>query len=181
MNQLNLGCGLKKLDGFINVDNRTICNPDVCHDLNLLPYPFPNNTFKKIILDHVIEHLDNTLLLLTELHRIALNDAEIIIKCPHFSANWVHPGHKSPISVHLFDFFGKNVEESYSDIEFKVEKLKLSWMRPGGRGKRNSFIFRGLSLVINFFANLSPAITERLWCYNVGGFEEIEFRVRVIK
>ncbi|MCF7795450.1 class I SAM-dependent methyltransferase [Patescibacteria group bacterium] len=181
MNKLNLGCGLKKLDGYINVDIRDSCNPDVYHDLNILPYPFLDNTFKKIILDHVIEHLDNTLDILVELHRISLNNSEIIIKCPHFSTNWVHPGHKSAISVHLFDFFGEHAEESYGNINFQVEKIKLSWMRPGIKGKRNSIFFRILSVIINFFANLNPFITERLWCYNVGGFEEVEFRVRVVK
>jgi hypothetical protein len=35
--------------------------------------------------------------------------------------------------------------------------------------------------VIDFFANLSPYLASRLWCYWVGGFEEIEYRFQVIK
>ncbi|MBN2854210.1 methyltransferase domain-containing protein [Patescibacteria group bacterium] len=181
MNKLNLGCGLKKLENYINVDNRALCEPDVLCDLNSFPYPFADNSFSEIILEHLLEHLNNPLEVLTELHRISQPDAQIIIKCPHFSTNWVHPGHKSAISVHLFDFFGVEAEESYSKAGFQVDHLKLRWMRPGGKGKRASLLFRSLALLINFFANLSPAMTERLWVYNVGGFEELEFKVKVIK
>lgn len=181
MQKLNLGCGLKKLENYLNVDNRESCRPNFVHDLNVFPYPWSDNSFSEIILDHVIEHLNDPLNVLTELHRISAPDGKIIIKCPHFSANWTHPGHKSAISVHLFDFFGDDSEEAYANINFQVEYLKLRWMRPGGKGKRAFILFRFLSSVINFFASLSPSITERLWAYNVGGFEEIEFRVKVIK
>jgi polysaccharide export outer membrane protein len=32
--------------------------------------------------------------------------------------------------------------------------------------------------IINFFANLSPMFCSRVWCFWVGGFEEIEFHFR---
>jgi hypothetical protein len=32
--------------------------------------------------------------------------------------------------------------------------------------------------VIDRAANASPLVCSRLWCYWVGGFEEIEFRMR---
>jgi hypothetical protein len=40
---------------------------------------------------------------------------------------------------------------------------------------------QGIGAVIDFFANLSPWLCSRLWCYWVGGFEEIEFIFRVTK
>ena len=30
---LNLGCGNKKFDGFINIDSRKECNPDLIYDI----------------------------------------------------------------------------------------------------------------------------------------------------
>ncbi|MCX8472834.1 MAG: hypothetical protein ORN85_04210, partial [Sediminibacterium sp.] len=37
------------------------------------------------------------------------------------------------------------------------------------------FFMRIFNFIINFFANLSPFLCSRLWCFWVGGFEEIEF------
>jgi len=71
MNKLNLGCGLKKLEGYINVDNREICKPEFVHDLNVFPYPFSDNQFSEVVSDHVIEHLENPLRVLQEIYRIS--------------------------------------------------------------------------------------------------------------
>lgn len=180
MDKLNLGCGLKKLAGYINVDNRVSCQPDLVHDLEVLPYPFSDNQFTEIIMDHVIEHLNDPLAVLQELYRISRNGAVLKINCPHFSGNFIHPGHKSAISVHLFDFLQPDGEEIYGQTNFKVEKLKLRWFRYT-KGKRSWLVLRFLNVLINFLANLSPSLTERFWCYLVGGFEEIRFEVRVIK
>ncbi len=40
---------------------------------------------------------------------------------------------------------------------------------------------RTMGAIIDFFANISPYLTSRIWCYWVGGFEEIEYHFRVIK
>ena len=44
-----------------------------------------------------------------------------------------------------------------------------------GYGKSTIFIFRIINKIISFFANLSPGFCSRIWCFWVGGFEEIEF------
>jgi hypothetical protein len=40
---------------------------------------------------------------------------------------------------------------------------------------------QAIGAIIDLFANLSPWLCSRLWCYWVGGFEEIEFVFRVKK
>ena len=45
-------------------------------------------------------------------------------------------------------------------------------------------VFRAASAVgsvLDVLANLSPSLCSRLWCYWVGGFEEIEFRFTALK
>ncbi len=180
MKRLNLGCGLKKLDGYINLDNRSECQPDVVHDLEVFPYPFPEDHFDEILMDHVLEHLSDPLRTLQELYRISKPEARISINCPHFSRNWVHPGHRSAISIHLFDFLDQGNEEVYGDTDFKVEHLELRWLGHS-KGKRSWLILRIFNGLINSLARLSPSAAERFWCYHVGGFEELKFRVRVKK
>ena len=178
--KLNLGAGMKKLEGYINVDNRKECSPEVIHDLNIIPYPFESNEFSEVLMDHAIEHLSDPLAVLAEIYRISEPDATIYINCPHFSGNWVHPGHKSAISVHLFDFLRPDGEEVYGNANFTVEKIELRWFRYL-IGRRANPILKTLNYLINILANLSPSFTERFVCYSVGGFEEIRFTARVIK
>lgn len=40
------------------------------------------------------------------------------------------------------------------------------------------YICMGLDKLINTIANIQPFITSRIWCFWVGGFEEIEFVFR---
>jgi len=180
MIKLNLGCGLKKINGYINVDNRLSCEPDLVHDLNVFPYPFTDNYASEIIMDHVIEHLNDPMTVLQELFRISAPGAKIFINCPHFSANWSHPGHKSAIGVHFFDFLRESGDEVYGSANFQVNKLELRWFCYN-TGKRSLMILRILSKIINYLANLSPRVAERFWCYYVGGFEEIRFEITAKK
>lgn len=181
MNKLNLGCGRKIMVGYINVDNNANCQPDVVHDLNNMPYPFSDNQFSEIIMNHTIEHLTSPLLILQEIYRIGDNNCTVIIRCPHFSGNWIHPDHKSAISSKLFDFLKTDNSEYYGQTNYIVEQINLSWLRPQSAGKRQLLVFKFLNKIINFFANISVSFTERIWCYWVGGFEEIYFKVRIKK
>jgi hypothetical protein len=54
-------------------------------------------------------------------------------------------------------------------------------MRNTNLGKRKNLIIKLLNYLNNFFANLNVSFAERIWCYWVGGFEEIIFEARVKK
>ncbi len=55
---LNIGCGLRKFDGYINVDAYPVCEPDVLWDLNKTPWPFEDCSVDHIYANHIFEHLD---------------------------------------------------------------------------------------------------------------------------
>jgi len=179
MKKLNLGCGQKLMEGYVNVDNNPVSRPNVFHDLDKIPYPFLDNEFSTINMDHVLEHLADPIAVIQELYRIADNGAIIEIRSPHFSCGFLHPGHKSFISTALFDkFVGGVGDDYYGQCDFQVISIKLSWlMRPRAR----VFYLQVINKIINFFANIKPGLTQRVWCWYVGGFEEIYFKVKVVK
>lgn len=55
--KLNLGCGTKKREGWINVDSAPECKPDLLHDLTS-PLPFEDQSVDEIVVDAVLEHFD---------------------------------------------------------------------------------------------------------------------------
>lgn len=69
---LNLGCGFTKFIGqnWTNVDKYEVCDPDMVVDLDVFPYPWPDNTFDYIYANHVMEHLSDWWLAFIECARI---------------------------------------------------------------------------------------------------------------
>lgn len=67
--KLNLGCGLRVIEGFTNVD---VERGDVHHDLRAIPWPFTSNECSWINASHILEHFDklDAYAFLRECHRI---------------------------------------------------------------------------------------------------------------
>ena len=90
--KLNLGCGNKKLDGYINIDLTEYCEPDMILNLENTPYPFKSNSIEEVRMKSVIEHFPidptNFFRIMKEIHRICQHKALIYIECPHPSHRW---------------------------------------------------------------------------------------------
>ncbi len=177
--RINIGSGRRRLPGFLSVDNNANAGDvDVVHDLERLPWPFEESSVGEVVMDHALEHLEDTMGVVQELHRICADGAQITIRVPHFSCAWNHPGHKRAIGVGLFNHFDPRHEERYGNCQFEVGRVRLRWMQPR---YRTTWLRRAASGALDFLANLSVRFCQRIWCYWVGGFDEIEFRVRVVK
>ena len=182
MKKMNLGCGMMKKEGFINVDFRKGVTPDVVWDLNVFPYPFEDRSFDLIEASHVIEHLDRPFVVMKELHRILKPGGRLHMMVPHFSRGLTHAEHKSGFDVIFPFYFDKSfIMAGYDGVDFTCTKIELHWMAflhlmPYiGIGPNMIRILHVINMIINFFAALSPRFCSRVWCYWVGGFEEIEF------
>jgi SAM-dependent methyltransferase len=84
MTKLNLGCGFRPLEGFINIDIEPRYNPDLVLNLEDCVLPFADNSVSEIQCIHVLEHLRNWEEVLLECWRVMAVGAEIVIRVPSF-------------------------------------------------------------------------------------------------
>src|SRR5215210_7887087 len=70
LRRLNLGSGRRRDPTAINLDITPDTGPDVVHDLDVLPWPFPDRHFDHVDAIDVIEHLRDPLAVVVEIHRI---------------------------------------------------------------------------------------------------------------
>lgn len=184
--KLNLGSGEFQKEGFINVDYYSISNPDVSHDLNQFPYPFEDNCFDLVEADHVLEHLMDPFKVMGELRRICAPGAIIHVRVPHFSRGFTHADHKHGFDITFPYYFNPTFRPGYQGIPLELVRMRFRWfaqpyLKKMMLSKPLFILGHGIGTIIDFFANLSPWLCSHLWCYWVGGFEEVEFVFRVNK
>ena len=126
---LNLGCGKKKVDGAIGIDFNPDSAADIVHDLNVFPWPLESDSFDRVVCRHVLEHLDDTIQVMSEIYRICKNGGIVDIVSPHFSSarTWDCPTHKHGFTLKTFGFFGKNHAYWNGKFNFAVVKRRLTF------------------------------------------------------
>lgn len=127
-NKINLGSGDKYLKGFINCDVLTNVKSDKVFDLNTFPYPFKSNYADEIRMDNVLEHLDNIVDVMRELHRILKKNGKAIILVPYGRSDGAiqDPTHKHFFIEKSMNYFADNFEYNYySDFKFNIKVARL--------------------------------------------------------
>jgi len=126
---LDLGCGTRKRPGAIGLDINPQCNADIIHDLSRFPYPFEDNSFSEVYVDNVLEHLDDVIRTMEELHRICLDGALVKVIVPYFRSVWafIDPTHKHFFTVNSLAYFDPRSpichQYDYTLARFHVEKI----------------------------------------------------------
>ena len=153
---LHLGCGLKRMPDAVNVDLRPVVNPDVVHDLDQRPWPFASDQFTEVIAYDVIEHLDDIVATMEEIHRVSQPGATVKVTVPHFScANTFRDiTHRHQFSWFSFHYFtGENEFPFYTTSTFRRRTSKIVF--------GSTFVDR----VVWQLANRWPAAYERRWAW----------------
>lgn len=128
MRVLDVGCGYNKFPDSIGIDRSPESKADVICDLDRIFWPFKDNSFDLIICKHILEHLNDLVKTMEELHRISKPKAKIIIEVPHFSHPdaFRDPTHRHYFTYYSFDYFTDNpLYPKYTKIRFKILKKEL--------------------------------------------------------
>jgi len=154
--RLHLGCGLRYDPEAVNVDVGEAGKPDVLHNLNQRPWPFPDNRFESVVIRDVLEHLDDTLAVLEEIYRVCKSGARVHIVVPHFSSNgaFTDPTHKRFFSALTFDYLTEGHPQNfYTAARFRIDTRQI--------------VFRQtvLNKVVWRLANRFPEAYENAWAW----------------
>lgn len=188
--KLDLGCSYHKKPGFIGIDILRTEDVDVLADACNLP--FKDNTFTEIYSQYVLEHVADNLSSIQEMYRVCQNGATIQLILPHATCPAFYDDitHVHKYSSRTWEHFDHDMHiitghpNYLPEVNLKLEHFELRWWPPQIIARKVAWkrgLLNSVNNTINWFANKSPFLCERVWAWWVGGFYEIEYTLRVIK
>jgi ubiquinone/menaquinone biosynthesis C-methylase UbiE len=129
MKILDVGCGTDKIQGAIGLDRVKLEGVDVVHDLNNFPWPFEDESFDEIYMLDVIEHIDNTIKAMEEVHRLLKNGGKLFIRVIYWNHKYAFsdPTHVTFFSEITWEFFTGKRRSYYTKALFKMEKFEYTY------------------------------------------------------
>ena len=161
--RLNLGSGPVPKGGLYSVDHADIEGIDIIADLNEPLTLLPDNCAEYVFTSHTLEHIDNLLQLLGEIHRITRPGGVIEIVVPHFSNPYYY---SDPTHVHFFGLYTMSyfadtekqphkwkVPPFYTSIRFDIESIRIAFYR-------FNLLDRLFVPLLRYLVNRSPGAQE---------------------
>lgn len=135
---LDLGCGRnKQKGGFIGMDRRPTPETDIVHDLEVFPWPLPNECCITVVASHIIEHIKPWLTVdfMNEIWRITKIGGRLAISAPFgVSTGYLQdPTHCNQIVAQTFKYFeyGHWAFNIYAPRPWKILPGFPVWMANG--------------------------------------------------
>jgi SAM-dependent methyltransferase len=112
----------------VNLDMSDRVGADVVHDLNSTPWPFADNTFDEVQAFDVLEHLNDVVRALEEIHRISRHGAMVHVTVPHFSsANaFTDVTHRHWFGWRSFDPFVESNGQAHELAHYSFARFRCS-------------------------------------------------------
>jgi hypothetical protein len=168
---LDVGCGSYKIPNSVGMDQFNLPNVDIIHDLNIIPWPIPSESYHKIVFSHSISHLQDIVPIMNECHRILKKGGQIEIVAPHFSSDNYNtdPTHNITLGYRSMNYFVKNVPFKYRYLDsqklfllvnrsISFREYPASWRKTI---KFNPLYYLGLESLVNYF----PRLYEKHLCW----------------
>jgi len=126
MNRLNIGCGfLNREKGEIGFDNNFACKPEVCGDVQDLP--FKNESFDEIYSSHCLEHIPDIVKTMNECWRVLKPNGRFNIRVPLFptTGSISDPTHVRYFIPNTFDYFTQKGKLTGLKNVFKMNGMTI--------------------------------------------------------
>lgn len=172
---LDLGCGRNKLPGAIGTDlNPEATAADVLCDLNR-PLPFAADSFDEVRAVQVVEHLEDVVRFVSEMHRVTRAGGRIYLVTPHYSdySSWCDPTHRWHLNSFSFFYFTSlhGQHPWYTRLVLRQLKVHVELAR--------IWKWLGIGLLVDHSVKF-----RRLWemylCYLIRA-KQMEFTFEVVK
>jgi len=128
---LNLGCGNVILPGAVNHDiRRHRPEIDVVHDLNVLPWPWADESFDLIVAQAVLEHLQITLIeSMDECWRLLRPEGTLDLRVPWWQSDssYRDPTHRWFFSLDTLEIFDPDTEYGRAYGFYTERKWRFLW------------------------------------------------------
>ena len=180
LNKLNIGCGNMILDDHVNLDKVAgkgidcVFDLETCGKLVEMPeghmcgsLPFADDYFDEVYASHILEHIDNILPLMQELHRVTKSGGKITIRTPYGSTNsaFDDPTHIRQMFPKSFEYFGQpnyhRADYGYRG-DWKVEEVIVTVLKPLADSFQNADI--DLKFALEHLNNIVHELLCTLLC-----------------
>ncbi|HEY5704348.1 MAG TPA: methyltransferase domain-containing protein [Terrimicrobiaceae bacterium] len=161
--KLDVGCGPQKHAGYLGIDITSYPGVDIVHDLNVFPWPVDSSSVERIEIRNCLEHLNNTVLVVKEMHRILRPGGEVFIEVPHFSSHdtYIDVTHTRSFSLLSFDYFRPDRAATFPrDFSFEIISRHLDFWPLGASAFKPAHL-----LGVQLIAKHHPFFYERFLAY----------------
>jgi len=152
---LDVGCGSAKIPGAVGIDISADTDADIVHDLNVFPYPLEDSSFDHVVMQDVIEHVQDPIRVVEELHRILRPNGRLQLRTPHFSSALAYgdPTHVHYYSAMAIRSLATPRFEHYTNARFRIVHVTLDLWLP--------FRVTGIERMVNRF----PDVYEKYFAF----------------
>lgn len=159
----NIGCGADYREGWFNVDSTPHVKLDLCHDLRVVPWPIPDESFEEVLMQGVLEHLPDTVAVMEQVHRILKPGGVFKGSMPYCFSTFAFrdPTHVRYFDEKAFDYFTREISWTSHKAKFTKRRVELTTYNDKFVHKlRNAIPFR--RLLRWFFINMYDSIEFEL-------------------
>ncbi len=172
---LDVGCGINKYPGSIGLDRNPNTQADVLADLDHIPFPFCDSSFREVRAIHVIEHVSDVIRTVEEFYRLLMPGGRAVIVTPHYTdfSSFCDPTHKWHLNSFSLRYFGEDHGgyAFYSSARFREISTRVRLLA--------FWRYLGFELLVNGSRRF-----RRFWefylCYLIRG-KVIEWQLEAVK